>query len=145
MAYTVNNNYLHTYLLTYLLTYLITYLLTYLLTYYISSKCYFTLCNFSRGTLSTNFLKLLVYLLIRISFLTGQFSDRSISAFSLSLSCFTSSRSYNIWSVVCSKHLLVRCNEGLKLAYQQQSLFKQHTCFVEGDKRLEYRTCLTIT
>ena len=32
----------------------------------------------------------------------GQFSDRSISAFSLSLSCFTSSQSYNIRSVVCS-------------------------------------------
>jgi hypothetical protein len=43
-----------------------------------------------------------VFLLIRISLLTGQFSDRSISTFSLSLSCFTMSQSYNIWSVVCS-------------------------------------------
>jgi len=34
--------------------------------------------------------------------LTGQFSDRSISVFSLSLSCCTSSQPYNIRSVVCS-------------------------------------------
>jgi len=52
--------------------------------------------------LSTNLLKILEYLLIRVSLLTGQFSDRSISAFSLSVSCFTSSQSYNVWSVVCS-------------------------------------------
>jgi len=51
--------------------------------------------------LSTILLKILVYLLIRVSLLTGQFSDRSNSAFSLSLSYFTSSQSYNIWSVVC--------------------------------------------
>jgi len=51
--------------------------------------------------LSTIFLKMLVYLLIRVSLLTGQFSDSSISSFSLCLSCFTSSQSYNIWSVVC--------------------------------------------
>jgi len=52
--------------------------------------------------LSTNILKILVYLLIRVSLLTGQFSDRSVSAFSLSLSCFTSSQSCNICSAVCS-------------------------------------------
>ena len=52
--------------------------------------------------LSTSLLKILVYLLIRVSLLTSQFSVRNISAFNLSLSCFTRSQSYNIWSVVCS-------------------------------------------
>ena len=60
------------------------------------------LCNFSSGMLSTNFLKVLVYLLIRVSLLTGQFSDHSISAFSVFLYCFTSSQTCDIWSVVCS-------------------------------------------
>jgi hypothetical protein len=51
---------------------------------------------------STNLLKILVYLLIRVSLLTGQFSDRSISAFGLSLSCLTSLQSNNVWFAVCS-------------------------------------------
>ena len=51
------------------------------------------------------FLKVFVYLLIRVSLLMGQFSDSSISAFNLSLSCFTSSQSHNIWYVVCSPFL----------------------------------------
>jgi len=41
-------------------------------------------------------------LLISISLLTGQFSDRSTAALSLSLSCSTSSQSNNMWPVVCS-------------------------------------------
>jgi hypothetical protein len=49
-----------------------------------------------------NFLKFLLYLLISISLLTGQFSDRNTAAFSLSLSCSTSSQSNNMWSIVCS-------------------------------------------
>jgi hypothetical protein len=45
---------------------------------------------------------ILVYLLIRLSLLTGQFPYRSSSTFSVSLSCFTRIQSYNIWSVLCS-------------------------------------------
>jgi len=46
-------------------------LLTYLLYTQVgdSSTCYFILYNFSRGMLSTNVLKILVYLLIRVSLL----------------------------------------------------------------------------
>ena len=78
-----------------------------LLTYYItqvsdSSTCYFIIYNFSSGMLSTNLLKILVHLLIRVSLLTSHFSERDISDFSLPLSCFTSSQSYNVWAVVCS-------------------------------------------
>ena len=57
-------------------------------------------CKFSSCMLSTNLLNILVYLLIRVSLLTGQFSVRNISAFSLSLSRFTRSQSYNIWYIV---------------------------------------------
>jgi hypothetical protein len=67
-----------------------------------SSTFYFIPCNFSRGMLSTNFFKISVSLLIRVSLLTGQFPDRSISIYSLSLSCFTSSQAHNTRSVVCS-------------------------------------------
>jgi len=67
----------------------------------VSSTCYFILCNFSIPQIFS-FLKLLVYLLIRVSLLTGQFSDHSISAFSVFLYCFTSSQTCDIWSVVCS-------------------------------------------
>ena len=52
--------------------------------------------------LSKCLLKILVYLLIKVFLLTGQFSVRNISAFNLSLSRFTRSQSYNIRSVVCS-------------------------------------------
>ena len=69
------------------------------------SVCYFVFYNLSKVILSVNFLKGLLCLLIRISLLTGQFSDLSTAAFSLSLSCSTSSQSYNIWSVVCSPFL----------------------------------------
>ena len=72
---------------------------------YVSFACYFIFYEFSRCMLSTNMLNILVYLLIRVSLLTGQFSVRNMSAFSLSLSCFTRSQSYNIWSVVCSPML----------------------------------------
>ena len=88
-----------------LLAYIVTCFLK-LLTYYIhkfvSFACYFIFYEFSSCMLSTNLLKILVYLLIRVSLLTGQFSIRNISAFNLYLSCFTRSESYNIWSVVCS-------------------------------------------
>ena len=43
-----------------------------------------------------------VFFLIRVYLLTGQFSVRSISAFSLSFSWFTRSQSYNIWYVFWS-------------------------------------------
>ena len=68
----------------------------------VSFACYFIFYEFSSCMLSTNLLKLLVYLLIRVSLLTDQFSVRNISTFSSSLSCFTRSQSYNIYSVVCS-------------------------------------------
>ena len=48
------------------------------------------------------FFKFLLYLLISISLLMGQFSDRSTAALSLSLSCSTNSQSNNTWSIVCS-------------------------------------------
>jgi len=48
------------------------------------------------------FLKFLQYLFISISLLTGQFSDRSTAALSMSHSCSTSSQLNNIWSIVCS-------------------------------------------
>ena len=51
----------------------------------VSFSCYFIFYEFSRCMLSTNLLKILMYLLIRVSLLTGQFSVRNISAFSLSL------------------------------------------------------------
>ena len=70
------------------------------------SVCYFVFYDLSRDILSVNFLKVLLYLLMGISLLTGQCSDLSTAAFSLSLSCSTSSQSYtNIWSVVCSPFL----------------------------------------
>ena len=49
-----------------------------------------------------NFLKFLQYLFISISLLTGQFSDRSTAALSMSRSCSTSSQLNSIWSIVCS-------------------------------------------
>ena len=73
----------------------------------VSFACYFILYKFSSSMLSTNLLKILMYLLIRVSLLTGQFSVRNISAFILSLSCFTRSHSDNKWSVVCSPILQV--------------------------------------
>ena len=66
------------------------------------SVSYFVLYSLSKDRLSVNFLKFLLYLLISISLLTGQFSDRSTAALSLSLSCSTSSQSNNMWSIVCS-------------------------------------------
>ena len=57
----------------------------------VSFACYFIFYEFSRCMLSTNLLKMLVYLLIRVSLFTGQFSVHNISAFSSSLSCFTRS------------------------------------------------------
>ena len=52
-----------------------------------------------------NVLKFLIYMLISISLLTGQFCDRSTAALSLSRSCSTSSQSNNTWSTVCSRLL----------------------------------------
>jgi hypothetical protein len=61
----------------------------------------FLLYNLSKVMLSVNFLKVLLYLLTRISLLMGHFSVRSTAAFSLSLSCSTSSQSYIVRSIVC--------------------------------------------
>jgi len=57
----------------------------------------FILYNLSNVMLSVNFLKVLLYLLMRISLLMGHFSVRSTAAFSLFLSCSTSSQSYIIF------------------------------------------------
>ena len=83
---------------------------------YVSFACYFIFYEFSRCMLPTNLLKILVYLLIRISLLMGQFSVRNISAFNLTLSCFTRSQSYNIWSLILYdnpipiwKHYVYKC------------------------------------
>jgi hypothetical protein len=48
-----------------------------------------------------NMLKFLSHLLTSLFLLTGQFSDRSTAAFSLSLSCSSSLKSNNLWSTVC--------------------------------------------
>ena len=66
---------------------------------------YFDLYSLSKDRLSVNFIKFLLHLLISISLLTDQFSDRSPAALRLSLSCSTSSQSNNMWSNFCS-HLL---------------------------------------
>ena len=50
----------------------------------------FVLYFLSKVVLSVNFLKVLLYLLMRISLLMGHFSVRSTAAFSLYLSCSTS-------------------------------------------------------
>ena len=63
---------------------------------------YFVLNTLSRDRLSVNFWKFLLYLLISIYLLTGQFSDLSTAALSMSRSCSTSSQLNNIWSIVCS-------------------------------------------
>ena len=52
--------------------------------------------------LSVNFLKVLLYLLTGMYLLMGHFFVRSTAAFSLSLSCSTSSQPYIVRSVVCS-------------------------------------------
>jgi len=65
----------------------------------------FVLYNLSKVMLSVNFLKVLLYLLTRISLLMGHFSFRSTAAFSLFLSCSTSSQSYIVRSIVCSAFL----------------------------------------
>ena len=58
----------------------------------------FVLYNLSK----VNFLKVLLYSLTRISLLMGHFPVRSTAAFSLSISCSTSSQSYIMRSIVCS-------------------------------------------
>ena len=70
---------------------------------------YFVLYSLSRYRLCVNFLKFLLYLLISISLLTNQFSDRSTAALNLFLSCSTSSQSNNKWSIVCSPLLQEMC------------------------------------
>ena len=62
----------------------------------------FVLYNLSNVMLSVSFLKVLLYLLMRISLLMGHFSVRSTAAFSLFLSCYTTSQSYIVRSIVCS-------------------------------------------
>ena len=49
----------------------------------------FVLYNLSKVMLSVNFLKVLLYLLMRISLLMGHFSVRITVAFSLFLTCYT--------------------------------------------------------
>ena len=55
--------------------------------------------------LSVNFLKVLLYFLMRVSLLMGQFSVCSAAAFSVPLSCCSNSHSYIIWSTDCSPFL----------------------------------------
>jgi hypothetical protein len=52
-----------------------------------------------------NVLTFLLYLLISLFLLTGQFSDCNTAAFSLSPSCSSSLHSNNMWSAVCSQLL----------------------------------------
>jgi len=85
-------SYTVTYVHLIILTFLDTSLSSYLLDLYSSSN----------DKLSVNFLNSLIYLLISVSLFTGQFSDRSTAALSLSLSFSTSSQSNIMWSVVCS-------------------------------------------
>ena len=59
------------------------------------------LYSLSNDSLSVNLLNSLLYLLISVCLLTGQFSDRSTAALSLSLSFSASSQSNIVWSVVC--------------------------------------------
>ena len=51
--------------------------------------------------LSVNFLNVLLYILMRVSFLVGQFSVSSTAICRLPLSCSSSSHSYIIWSIDC--------------------------------------------
>ena len=97
VSYTVTN--VHPVILTFLDTSLSAYLLD--------------LYSLSNDRLSVNFLISLLYLLISVSLLTGQFSDRSTAALSLSLSCSTSSQSNIMWSIVCSP--LLQEHMGLSL------------------------------
>jgi len=62
---------------------------------------FFSVYSLSRDTLSVNFLKFLQYLFISISLLTGQFSDRSTAALSMSRSCSTSLQCISIYSSQC--------------------------------------------
>jgi hypothetical protein len=62
----------------------------------------FVLYNLSKVMLSVNFLKVLLYLLMRISLLMSHFSVRITAGFSLFPSCFNSAQWYIIWSIVCS-------------------------------------------
>jgi hypothetical protein len=54
----------------------------------LNSECY--------SILFVNMLKFLLYLLISLFLLAGQFSDRNTAAFSLSLSCSSSLQSNNV-------------------------------------------------
>jgi hypothetical protein len=60
------------------------------------------LYNLSKNILFVNLLKCLLYLLMSLLLLTGQFSDRNTAAFRLSISCSRSLQSNNMWSTVCS-------------------------------------------
>ena len=97
VSYTVTN--VHLIILTFLDTSLSPYLLD--------------LYSLSNDRLSVNFLNSLLYLLISVCLLTGQFSDLSTAALSLSLSCYTSSQSNIMWSIVCSP--LLQEHTGLSL------------------------------
>ena len=98
VSYTVTN--VHLIILTFLDTSLSSYLLD--------------LYSLSNDRLPVNFLNSLLYLLISVSLFTGQFSDRSTAA--LSLSPFsTSSQSNIMWSIVCSP--LLQEHVGLSLIF----------------------------
>ena len=97
VSYTVTN--VHLIILTFLVTSLSSYLLD--------------LYSLSNDRLSVNFFKFFAIFVDNVCLLTGQFSDRSAAALSLSLSFSTSSQSNIMWSVVCSP--LLQEHVGLSL------------------------------
>jgi hypothetical protein len=101
--YYMNFSYTVTYVHLIILTFLDTSLSSYLLGLY----------SLSNDILSVNFLNSFLYLLISVSLLTGQFSNRSSEALSLRVSCPTSSQSNIMWSIVCTP--LLQEHVGLSL------------------------------
>ena len=82
--------------------------------------------------LSVNFVKVLLYLLTRISLLMGHFSVHITADFSLFLSCSTSSKSYIVWSIVCSPFFhYVGLSMILFLYMYDQTLSRPVTFFVK--------------
>jgi len=102
---------LHALVVSYTVIYVHPIILTFLDTSF--SSYLLDLYSLLNDRLSVNFLNSLLYLLISVCLVTGQFPDRSTAALSLSLSCSTNSHSYSMWSIVCSP--LLQEHTGLSL------------------------------
>jgi hypothetical protein len=103
----------------------------------------FVLYFLSKVMVSVNFLKVLLYLLMRISLLMGHFSVRSTAAFSLYLSCSTSSqslRSFVSCFVVTDGTKLILFK--LTVRVQKQALPSASTQFVKK-RILIFRIAIT--